>query len=278
MFLMLAISALANAQIKNLSFSLSGNYALIGATTKSNKIQVIPVVPSSGSTVTTVNVGSVRESYSGRPGFDFNVRGQVYQFNNFFIETGLGINYSRFKRTIEVVELPGSQVSIVPIGQVGSIGGNYGVIIGSPIGRDSLNRVIIGRQPSMITEADEKLGETSTLYIQVPVTIGRNFWNERFQVRAGLIMSALLRATEYKSVFSNFPQPTLYTSNETSGEGFNNLLISASTEFTYNITRQVGLSTSLLHSFSGIYSEDNRPGGKAQLTTVSFGVRYSLKH
>ena len=276
-FLMLAISALANAQIKNLSLSFSGNYSLNGTTTKSNKLHTTQSDPATGFTVTTVNVGSLRESYSGRPGFDFNVRGQVYQFNKFFIETGLGINYSRFKRTIEVVELPGSQVSIVPIGQVGSIGGNYGVIIGSPIGRDSLNRVIIGRQPSMIPEADEKLGETSTLYIQVPVTIGRHFWNERFQVRAGLVMSALLRATEYKPGYSYYQQPAFYAYKETSGDGFNNLLVSASTEFTYSITKQVGITTNLLHSFSGIYDENNRPGGKAKLTTVSFGMRYSLK-
>jgi hypothetical protein len=266
---------LANAQIKNLSLSLSGNYSLIGTTTKSNKMQVIPVVPSSGSTVTTVNVGSIRESYSGRLGFDFNVRGQVYQFNKFFIETGLGINYARFRRSIEVAALSGSQPIIVP---GGTIGGNYGVIFGSPIGRDSLNRVIIGGQSGTTLESDEKIGETSTWYLQIPVTIGRHFWNDRFQVRAGLIMSALLRATEYKSVFSNIPQPTLYTYRETSGEGFNNLLISASTEFTYSITKQVGITTNLLHSFSGIYDETNRPGGKAKLTTVSFGMRYSLKH
>lgn len=275
---MLVICAMANAQIKNLSLSFSGNYSLNGTTTKSNKLQTTQSDPATGFTVTIVNVGSVRESYSGRPGFDFNVRGQVYQFNKFFIETGLGINYARFKRTIEVVELLGSQVSIVPGGQVGSIGGNYGIIIGSPMVRDSLGRIIIGRQPDIMPQPDEKIGETSTLYLQIPVTVGRHFWNERFQVRAGLVMSALLRATEYKSAFSNFPQPTLYIYKETSGEGFNNLLINASTEFTYNITKQVGLSSSLLHSFSGIYDETNRPGGKAKLTTVSFGVRYSLKH
>jgi hypothetical protein len=222
----------------------------------------------------TVNVGSIRESYSGRPGFDFNVRGQVFQFNKFIIEAGLGINYARFKRSIEVTALPGSQVVLVP---GGTIGGNYGAIIGSPMVRDSLGRIIMERQPGSLPESDEKIGETSTWYLQIPVTIGRYFWNERFQVRAGLVMSALLRATEYKSAFSNFPQPSLYTYKETSGEGFNNLLISASTEFTYNITKQVSLSTSLLHSFSGIYDETNRHGGKAKLTTVSFGVRYSLK-
>ncbi|WKZ60162.1 MAG: hypothetical protein QY309_01490 [Cyclobacteriaceae bacterium] len=275
---MLAISALANAQIKNLSLSFSGNYSLNGTKTKSNKLQFTQSDPATGFTVTTVNVGSLRESYSGRPGFDFNVRGQVYQFNNFFIETGIGINYSRFKRSIEVAALSGSQTVLVP---GGTIGGNYGVIIGSPIGRDSLNRVIIGGQPGTLLEPDEKIGESSTLYLQIPVIIGRHFWNERFQVRAGLVMSALLRATEYKSGYSQYQYnqlPTLYTYKETSGEGFNNLLISASTEFTYSLTKQVGITTSLLHSFSGIYDEDNRPGGKARLTTVAFGVRYSLKH
>lgn len=273
---MLAISALANAQIKNLSLSFSGNYSLNGTKTKSNKLQFTQSDPATGFTVTTVNVGSLRESYSGRPGFDFNVRGQVYQFNNFFIETGIGINYSRFKRSIEVAALSGSQTVLVP---GGTIGGNYGVIIGSPIGRDSLNRVIIGGQPGTLLEPDEKIGESSTLYLQIPVIIGRHFWNERFQVRAGLVMSALLRATEYKSGYSQYQYnqlPTLYTYKETSGEGFNNLLISASTEFTYSLTKQVGITTSLLHSFSGIYDEDNRPGGKARLTTVSFGVRYLL--
>lgn len=276
---MLAISALANAQIKNLSLSFSGNYSLNGTTTKSNKLRTTQSDPATGFTVTTVNVGSLRESYSGRPGFDFNVRGQVYQFNKFFIETGLGINYSRFKRTIEVVELAGSQVSIMPGGTLGggAIGSNYGVIIGSPMVRDSLGRIIMGRQPGSLPEPDEKIGETTTLYMQIPVIIGRHFWNERFQVRVGLVMSALLRATEYKPGYSYYQQPAFYAYKETSGDGFNNLLVSASTEFTYSITKQVGITTNLLHSFSGIYDENNRPGGKAKLTTVSFGMRYSLK-
>lgn len=277
---MLAISALANAQIKNLSLSFSGNYSLIGTTTKSNKLQITQSDPATGFTITTVNVGSVRESYSGRLGFDFNVRGQVYQFNKFFIETGMGINYARFKRTIEVVELPGSQVSIVLGSQVGSIGGTYGVIIGSPMVRDSLGSIIIGRQPDIMPQPDEKTGETSTLYLQVPVIIGRHFWNERFQVRAGLVMSALLRATEYKSGYTysyNNQLPIHYTYKETSGDGFSNLLMSATTDLTYNIKKQLGITASLLHAFSGIYDENNRPGGKAQLTMVSFGMRYSRK-
>ncbi|MBX2964352.1 MAG: outer membrane beta-barrel protein [Cyclobacteriaceae bacterium] len=273
-FLLLLISPTVFGQLKNVSFQFAGNYPIIGTETNSS----IPVVPdpATGYTTTTLSY-KVEESFAGRPGFDLNVNADVHQFNKFFIRTGLGISFIRFKRTITVT----SAFQSIPTGffLLPGIPSQYGNLIGGNyLTRDEQGNIVrLPDAPLLFPQPDPKIGETTTLYLSLPVVIGRNFVKDRLQVKTGIVPAILMHATEIKLPAYSFTQPT--TSNyqkDSSGDGFNSLLLNLTFETSFKITKRWGTQLGALYSFSSIYDDGKSVGEKVNYAVVNAGICYHL--
>lgn len=272
--LLLLLSLTLFGQLKNVSFQLAGNYPIIGTETNSPSPPVID--PATGYTSTTLSY-KLEESFAGRAGFDFHVNADVHQFNKFFIRAGLGVNFFRFKRTVTVTD----QFQTIPIGIffLPGITGQYGnVIRGFYLPRDEQGNIVqLPVELLPFSQPDPKIGETTTLYLSLPVVIGRTFAEDRLQIKTGIAPAVLMRAVEFKLPEYSFTQPTISNYHkDTSGDGFNSLLLNLTFEASLKITKRWGTHLGALYSLSSIYDDGKSIGKKVNYAAVNTGISYQL--
>ncbi|MFZ6012765.1 MAG: outer membrane beta-barrel protein [Bacteroidota bacterium] len=269
----------AYAQIKGYAVQVAANYPVIPSQTTSSSIQTTPIDASSGYTSYWLNIGAIKESYEGRPGFDISGKFSYGVSKHFFVTSGLTVNYYRYKRSIKIEDLNTEEnVILVPGGTSGT--GGTPVIIGAPLGVIGGGSRLVGPNgklidnPDLTFNPDDRNGETTTLYLQLPVMAGTTFFNDRLVVQTGLTTSWIVRGTEYKSLFSYSGTYVYETKKETTTEEFNSVMIGLSLQTTYRITKSIGIEVSAQKSLSKIY--DNESTGKGKLNTVSLGVSYNF--
>ncbi len=248
------------AQVKNFSVQISSNFPIISDVIKKSTIQRI--IPSSSGLFITTNAGTVKESYNEKPGFNITTKFQVYQFKGLTIESGLSVQFYRYTRLAHVSGLSGLNSIQIPI----STGIPIGTIMGYQLPRDPSGAILLnpGLEPSA------NLGKTTTLYLQLPITIGRSFLKNRLVLQGGLASNFLLNATEYKEKYS--VQTGLSEYKDTHAGGFSKFIVSGIFRTTYFVAKNIGLDLEYHRSFNSIYSAS--PVGKSYYNIFSVGASY----
>ena len=125
--------------------------------------------------------------------------------------------------------------------------------------------------PDLTFKPDNRNGETTALYLQIPVTAGTTFFKDRLLVQTGLTTSWIVRGTEYKSLFS---YSTYETRKQNTTDEFNSVQFGLSLQTSYRITKTIGIEVSAQKSLSKMY--DRESTGKGKFNAVSLGVSYNF--
>ncbi len=135
----------------------------------------------------------------------------------FFLTTGLGISYLHYKRSISV-GLPSQEYRAEMAGNVST-----GVPMGSLMIRDGNGNSLYDVNPVVISTP--KAGQTSVIYLQVPVMAGTSFLDDRLFCQRGATLSWLLTSSVYKPHYT--PGKGIEEVKETSNESFSPLSVAA---------------------------------------------------
>lgn len=272
--LLFVISVGSTAQIKNFEFKAAANSSFINSATKNlSPVSLRPVDPASGYTSYTTNLGSIKESYESNVGFEVTSSFQAWEFKNFFLRSGLGIQYLRFHKKI-TMENQVQNLIITPgifPGTDFQMGNPYGVIVGGIYPRDGNVQWLPAQ--GQLFETNPNLGKTTALYLQIPVSIGRTFFSDKLMVAANLQAQFLAHATVVKEEYL-YSGMTEY--KDKSADGFSNTLFLIGVESAYKIVKPISLSLAYNRSLTPIYDERSQVGGKTFFNNVSLGVNYSI--
>lgn len=265
------------AQLRNPSVRLSLNYPFIPSVSSHQQKSAPGASP--GYTTQWTNIDGARETYDTKPGFDFGFGVDAFTFKRFFVHARVGVQFNNYHRLIEVLPNGDGVQQNSPGATNGTPGSPYGVIVGgSPVRDENGEIIVVGQGGSAtILALDPEVGRTSTMYVQVPVMVGRRFFSDKFGVQLGFAPALLVRATEYKPLItSSNGQYQSEAVKEVSREGFNNMLLNGVVEVSYAFNKKLFAHISYQHSFSPIYSDDNRPGGEALMNSFSVGAGYRI--
>jgi hypothetical protein len=184
--LLLCLAFSTYAQVTNFKIQAGINSALIKENRHTDELFVsIPVA--SGSSSYYTNVGTLVEEFESKPGFNLGISFQIFQGNHFFIETGASVQYYRYKRStrVESISQPSGLLTSGGTRVVGTVGSPFPYLDVTSYNRPSNGTVIIGSGGQPITDGVEapgfpkppdELGETSTVYLQLPFAIGKTFF------------------------------------------------------------------------------------------------------
>jgi hypothetical protein len=261
------------AQVSNLQLSVAPNYTIIPSVETTHSVQ--PLNSYYGYLSLPVQVGSVRESFKGKPGISLAFHGDYKFTSRFFITTGLGIDYYRFQRTLKITSL--SYQDNDAVSSPWATGFTYaglfqGSTVGQPYGQiraADLGGLTVG------TPSDDA-GKTSLICVQIPVMAGTSFFKEKLRVSAGSTFSAVVHATEITTVYDGpnggFKDKTIDNKGD-----FQTFSISGVVSVSYHLTKHFAVNTTGTKSFSSLYSKENHSGGTARMNAISVGVRYIIR-
>lgn len=260
-FILTAISS--PAQIKRIVFKVAANHPFI-AEQEESVLMTIPVpLASVGYTAYTLKNG-LSEHYDGKVGFDLGGGIDYAVGQRFFFHTGLNASYLRYKKMVKVHAIDGMETLPLPVGPAVP-GKPFGEIVGG------------GTRPHTIGTTAENLGETTTLYMQVPVMFGASVARNKLLFRAGTTLSLLARATTYRSLFVfNANGVTLSEYQDKTTDGYTSFLVAATAHATYMVTGHVGIDITASKFLTPIYTSEQRSAGKAKYAVISLGVSYSI--
>lgn len=275
------LSTLGYCQLKNVTFKIAPNYSFIGSVAKAPR--EAPANPSTGYTYYWSSTDNMKEAYETKPGFDFSSSFDVFSFGKFYIHSGIGVQLLRFKRNLVITDTS-NPMNNVTLGTIQTTGyPYYGMIYGTSSTQDPDGSLLIDAlngSPSSYVELaqDPKVSQTTVVFLQVPVMIGRKFFNERFRMQVGVVPSALVRATRYEQLYSFNGNGGVYTEikKNKSRDGYTNFLINGAFETSYFITKNIGVTLGYQRSFSPIFEAENRTVGKTYFNSVSLGVSYQI--
>lgn len=272
-FILISIHSLA--QIKGYSVSFSGNYPLINSSTQTLPINTIPIAINTGYSFRTLT-GDLKKSYDEHAGFDLQGSVDVAVSRRFFITTGLSALYIRYKQAITIERVHTPTLTIAPNVPV-TPGAPFGTINAYNYSRDDSGNITLNPESGSLLNPGEKTGETTTLYLELPVLAGTSFFKDKLEVRAGFVGSWLMQATLYKSEvsFQNFS----YSVNEykdKSPDGFNKFLAGVTVQSTYRVTRSIGIDLTVRKYLTPIYENNETQKRDAKYTVLSLGARYTF--
>jgi hypothetical protein len=264
---------IGQAQLKNFTLHADTNLPLIRSVEKNAVIAALPIPTTSGYSYMAVNVGGLKESYTPKAGFRLGSKVDYSISKQFFITVGISLDYLRYQRSIEITKINSSPSSTMPTPIVS--GKPFGTFYGVPLLRDQNGNPILESNGSIgIAKKSEDFGNTTTLSLQVPVTVGKSF-QDKFLVKTGIIFNYLMRATEVRQSVT-MPAVTVIEEKQTSKEGFNEFLTGATIQATYLPSPKIGIDVTAQKFFTPIYTGSYQSAGKAKLNTVSLGLSYSL--
>jgi hypothetical protein len=258
-------SSNCHAQLKNYSFELSVNYPWIAELSKNPQLNLaIPMAP--GSQVIYTNVGILKEKYKGMPGLGMSTVFQIYENKFLFVELGLGAQLYRYQRAI-IVETSNPAITLPKVNLAGQ---PYGIIFASLSPRgDSSNLVPIG---TTNFETLGKIGRTNTFYLQLPIWVGKNFYNNKLSVKVGGSAQLLVMSSQIKE---RFTQSGITEYKDKSTNEFTNVILNGLAQFAYKPTKHIGIDFTYQRSINPIYSESFV--GKSYYNILSLSVSYHIQ-
>ena len=257
---------------------------------------VPPAIPSMSGAITYTGVGRVKETYEAHPGVDLAGRIDYELSPHVFISSGLSASYLRFKYSPIIVLQPYTNpTSLYPVREDGLI--IYPVREGGQIIHDSIYQLPVGEPVS----GSDRVGETTTLYLQLPLLAGTSLCKDKLILRAGINVGILLRATAIRQVYtlSGFEFPTnpirwtpdsivantiprdigfsLEEVKDTDTGNFKKIQGSLLIQGSYLITRHISLDFTAQQFLTPIYETHYQDNKKSRYATLSLGVSYYIR-
>lgn len=249
----------AFSQLKSVSIGLAPNHTFVKDVFHDDKLDLF--IPASTGFTTISTPIRVKESFTGRNGLDVNGRFDYAITKRLFFSGGLSVSYLRFKHAISIESISSNNESELQIAP-DFIARPYGSLY-----TDSTSHTLLA--PS------EKIGETTSLYIQLPFLVGTTVLKDKITIRAGLNISYLIRATEYKQGYSF--TSGLYEYKDISTANFAKLQASALINASYLFTKKIGIDLTIQSYLSPFYKGSDGYRPKATYTALALGVTYRLK-
>lgn len=267
------------AQYRGITFSATGNFTHI----RNNPppVATVNMNAAPGYVVVTNNL-SISENFKGKLGGSMNALIDYQLGKKVLVSTGLGLNMYRFKKTVvtsSVLSLSGSATGFgnLPPGTLA----NYGVIYGS-FAPDTTGARPLPTDPSVYpmdqNEVSDKIGDSYTLYLEVPLLIGLSFINERLTIRTGVIFSTLALGAVYRSTDSFSAQYGLRSEQswDTSSDGFTNVLLNGVALFSLKVFKGYSAQIGYRYSFSSVYDKEYQLYRKLHYNNFTIGMAYQF--
>lgn len=273
--LLLLISDISFGQKINYSISASYNQPYIASIEESQEITTS--VPASTGYISYTNLGHLKESYSSKSGG--KVRGNIsYSVNSrLIIESGLQFNLIRYQKSSEVIMDDYESISFSDLfgdpSEVFEVGETYGGLTGTIVPRDDNSDLLIDNTDNILVfydNNDDKLGNTTTLYTEIPIKFGYSFFQNKLKFKLGVITSIL----SYNAVYeSNYEINSTEIIKDKTADGFSNVMWNGNIEIDYQIFKTIGVNLNYTRSFNSIYDEDASIG-KPKFNIFSLGLSY----
>jgi hypothetical protein len=250
----------ASGQIKRIQITAAGNHPFIPSVETGNATLTVPA--SSGYNTSTFK-GSVKESFEGATGFNLGGSADYHLNQKIFLSSGLTISYLHFKRSLSV-GLPEQDFS--------SMERDYqiGVPMGQLIMGSGNTRYQENAGPTVISS--KKAGQTSTLYLQMPVLGGAIFFNDKLVLKAGATFSYLVASTVYKAQYT--PVAGVTEVKDTSNDSLTPFLVSATFGASYRVLKNLSVDASANQYLTPIYRSEYRAAGAARYRVIGLGISY----
>ncbi len=211
-----------------------------------------------------------------------NIGGNViFKLKNvFFIESGITLNVTNFKRNIDV-QTP----AFNPLAEwgiyVGELAGDtYNLMVGTLFERDENGNLIIPESDNPVWNSgqslnnDSRIGETKILYTTIPIRLGYSVLQNKLKIKLGISASILTYSEKFTSIYS---AGIISTIKDKSSEGFNNLLLAMDSEIEYVVNKEFGVIFNFAKSFSEIYDSEylgNNYISNSKYNIFSIGISY----
>lgn len=263
--IMVLLSIAGHGQIKRFTFGLAGNRPIIPSE-QNNSVKLNTPVAYAGMSSSAFK-GSVKEHFEGAVGMNFN--GNVdYAFSEkFFLTSGLGVSYLHYKRSISI-GLTQQEYRVDDIFPNTSVG--------QPMGSIQMSNAdgnLYDANPAVISTP--KAGQTSVIYLQVPMMAGTSFMDDKLLIRGGATLSWLMTSSVYKPHYT--PGKGIEEIKETNNESFSPLSVAASMSISYAVLRKISIDVTAQQYFTPIYKTEFRSGGSARYTVIGLGLSYVLQ-
>jgi hypothetical protein len=260
------LSLYSNSQNLNYSISIKYNQSFI------HSVETKPDIPdystSSAGGIFYSNTVGIKESYTSKSGGSINGKFSFSVYSGFFIESGLQLSLIQFKKESEIVSSDISELEI----EIFYSGSSTHNIFGSFFPPITTANTIENEN----TEKPEKLGNTSTVYSEIPILLGYSFFNNRLKCKLGIITSFLAYAEVYTYDYDN---PQIYFTNDIikdkSADGFKNLVWNGSLEIEYLVYKNISLNLNYSRSLNSIY-DDNASIGEPKYNVFSLGISHNF--
>lgn len=255
----------AYSQISGFRIKAGVNTGFVGS--YSTPLKLNTYTPSPGYYSSSPNLWSLKYTYEAKPGFEAGAAFDYPLGKRFYITSGLDVSLIRYKSVAKAKNISMAD----PI--VGS--DLYGGIVGTPFGAIQAGRDLdherIPDSPSIRIEDDNenKLGNTSLVFINVPLLIGTNILKDKAFVRAGLTGSFIAHAStwQWRQTLSRYS----IERDNNAADNFNRISASATLQAGLNITSNLALQLSGQYFVRPLYKE-----GDQRMTTASAGLVYKL--
>jgi len=228
-----------------------------------------------------MKIGRLKENYSSKSGGKISGNFSYSVNSRLTIESGLQFNLIRYQQNSELV-LDNSEASSLsdlfgtssPVFEVGEL---YGTLYGTISRRDDNGNLLIDPGTGELISSsnvntDDKLGNTATLYTEIPIKIGYSFFQNKLKFKLGIISSFLTYNSVYKTEYE------LYTSEVEkvkTADGFSNIMWNGNIEIDYQIFKTIGVNLNYTRSLNSIYDK-NASVGKPKFNIFSLGLSYHL--
>lgn len=250
-FLSLLLSISTYSQEFNYSISASYNQTFISDIRKQ---QLFPIASYSMGNVIYSNV-TIKEKYTSRSGFNVQANISYKLLPKVFIESGLQINVHRYNKITEIDHINNDLSNIVIIDNDTT---------GFPTEDFSEYEI----------ENENRIGDTRTIYLEIPIKIGYSFLESKLKCKLGIISSFLAYADVYQFNYEyTLNQIKIDVKKDKSADGFNNLMFSGNIELDYLLYKGLGINISYAYSFNSIYNSETSIG-KPKYNLLSAGISY----
>ncbi len=295
LFILILGSGLVSlGQAPKISIYAKVNYSFPSIEDYEDQISSIAASPSVGFTSSTFNIGSIERVSSPKIGYDFGASVSFDLRQKFSISTGLGVHTIRYNEKSTVASLDDSLLE-------GLVGGSFE--------RDADGNIIIDNNGNPLFTTDIPSLSTnqgfdySLTYIKLPITSSYKLM-KKLSVHIGVDISYLLKSKrEYDQFAFNqdlgggvftpgtitpgtidvedyFNNVEIVRTDDTSGDGLNDLVVGVVGGFEYLIFKKLSITADYNRSLSNIYKNTGAffaNDYKAKNNAVSLGITYHLK-
>lgn len=279
LIMLLLTTSVTFGQISGFSIDFGPNIPIIPSQTEISSSQNAP--PQSGFTTFYTSTSKVRQSY--KPYIGFNAGGSVnYKLTNrFFLSSGITVSFQRFKQNIHAEF-------------------NTTTFTRNPDYPNSGDPYIISGQTVMIFDISESgsLGKTSSWFVQFPVLAGVKFFNAKFRLESGPMLSIIANVSQRRTEASydgdltsffagspittfdpEYPLPTHLTFHESNKDitnEFSQVSVGGVFRISYLATDRLQASVAAQRSFTSMIKEEFRVSD-SKLSTISLGLSYLFR-